>query len=296
MLIGYCSGYFAMESMKSLNKSLPKSPQSRSAQPPEHLLQAFKSAALSVTNLYKTAATDQAQARVLGYRDALDSLLAFLDKENLGIGDGEGWKVRRWATERLDGSPPAHSSSDSDEDHVETTKRPRSTSPTISSTLQRKPSQETLEIRQQSRSSSPTYVISTTSIEPLSSNSLSNNDMARPTEIFSFTSPYPYPNDAEMQTDSSCNGTAQPELSTQANTTVAPSVRVELMPKGSRAPHRNGNHSSRHNTRSATAVRALGPGAGSKRRIAFNDYFDLGSLGDSRDSFGGGGGKRGKFI
>lgn len=285
-----------MESMKSLNKSLPKSPHRRSAQPPEKLLQAFKSAALSVTNLYKTAATDEAQARVLGYQDALDSLLAFLDKENLGVGDGEGWRIRKWATERLDGSPHTHTGSDSDEDHGETIKRPRSTSPAASSTLQRKSSQEPSEIRHQSRSSSPNCLISSTSIVPPTCTSQPSNDVATPIETFSFRSPYPYPNDAEMQTDSVCNNTAQPEISLQASgSTATPAVRLEVISRGSRTPHRNGNHSSRHNTRSTTSARVLGSGAGSKRRIAFNDYFDLGSLGDGRDGFGGGG-KRGKFT
>lgn len=282
-----------MESMKSLNKSLPKSPHRRSAQPPEKLLQAFKSAALSVTNLYKTAATDQAQARVLGYQDALDSLLAFLDRENLGVSDGEGWKIRRWATERLDGNAPTHTGSDSEEDHGETTKRPRSASPTA---LQRKPSQEPLETQHQSRSSSPTCVISATPMVPPASISQPSVEVARPVETFSFRSPYPYPNDTEMQTDLVCNSTTQPEPHSQAGgSTAAPAVRLEVIPRGLRTPHRNGNHSSRHNTRSTTSARVLGAGAGSKRRIALNEYFDLGSLGDGRDGFGGGG-KRGKFT
>lgn len=285
-----------MESMKSLNKSLPKSPHAKSAQPPEQLLQAFRSAALSVTNLYKTAAADQAQARILGYQDALDSLLSFLDKENIGIGDGEGRKVRKWATERLDGSPPTHIGSDSDEDHGEAMKRRSSASPTIMSTIQRKSSQEPSEIRRQSRSSSPAHVISATQMPPTSMPQ-PNTDAATSTETFSFRSPYPYPSDAEMQTDSVYNTAAQPESLSQATGSIAtPAVRVEVMPRGSRTPHRNGNHSGRHNTRSATSARAaLGTGAGSKRRIAFNDYFDLGSLGDGREGFGGNS-KRGRFI
>lgn len=80
-----------MDSMRSLNSSLPRSSSiRRSNPPPEHLIQSFKTAALSVTNLYKTAAADQIRARELGYQDALDDLLVFLDKENLGLTTGKG--------------------------------------------------------------------------------------------------------------------------------------------------------------------------------------------------------------
>lgn len=92
-----------MDSMRSLNTSLP-TPYSSRPVPPEHLLQAFKSAALSVTNLYKSAVQDQNNNRAAGYQDALDDLLRFLDSENLGLQDGEGWRIRRWATERYDGT------------------------------------------------------------------------------------------------------------------------------------------------------------------------------------------------
>src|SRR5450432_3759901 len=93
-----------MDSMRSLNTSLPGASPSKQQmpEPPEQLLSAFKAAALSVTKLYKTAAVDLARARSEGYQDALDELLAFLDKEDIGLTDGEGWRIRRWATERLD--------------------------------------------------------------------------------------------------------------------------------------------------------------------------------------------------
>ena len=79
--------------MRSLNTSLPRTSPRRNQQPPEELLSAFKAAALSVTNLYKNAASEQARSRAAGYQDALDDLLSFLDKENLGLGDGEGWSA-----------------------------------------------------------------------------------------------------------------------------------------------------------------------------------------------------------
>lgn len=277
-----------MDSMRSLNKSLPPSPRHKSTRPPEKLLQAFKSAALSVTNLYKTAASDEVQARRLGYQDALDNLLAFLDKESLGLGDGEGWKVRRWATERLEGTPPPIGGSDSDDDRGETTKRTRSPSPA----LQQKPTPEPPEAPTSSPSASPVRIESTVFTVPTSAPQTSV--FAAGPEIFSFRSSRPYPQDIDMQTDSA--SPCEPDPQSQANgSSTIPAVRVEVIPRGSRTPHRGVNHGNRPNTRSATSARSLGSGAGSKRRIAFNEYFDLGSLGDGRDGSGGGG-KRGRFI
>ncbi|EFX04478.1 hypothetical protein CMQ_1406 [Grosmannia clavigera kw1407] len=65
---------------------------------PEELLSVFKAAALSVTKLYKTSTTAQAKARVDGYQDCLEDLLALLDKGGCDVR-----VVRRWAAERLDG-------------------------------------------------------------------------------------------------------------------------------------------------------------------------------------------------
>src|SRR6266516_2027032 len=141
-----------MDSMRSLNTSLPaSSPPKPNFGPPEQLLQAFKSAALSVTNLYKTASADQNRARAEGYQDALDDLLLFLDKEHLGLGDGEGWRVRQWATERLDGREPPMQTNDSDDERGQRDARARSDSPV----QRRKPSQDVTS-RQPTRSASPT--------------------------------------------------------------------------------------------------------------------------------------------
>ncbi|RMD41012.1 hypothetical protein DV735_g4115, partial [Chaetothyriales sp. CBS 134920] len=98
-----------MDSMRSLNTSLPAAYSSRSV-PREQLLQAFKTAALSVTNLYKSAAADQQSSRDAGYQDALEDLLRMMDSENLGVQDGEGWRIRQWVTERYDHSANTASS------------------------------------------------------------------------------------------------------------------------------------------------------------------------------------------
>ncbi len=280
-----------MDSMRSLNKSLPKSPKQRPAQPPEQLIQAFRTAALSVTNLYKTAASDQTRARQAGYQDALDDVLAFLDKKNLGLGDGEGWRVRQWATERLDGSLPPPAGSDTDDERGETEKRARSSSPVV----RRKESRETLQERHPSRSTSPARTAAVP--RPTSEPSQTQVSATPKSEVFSFRSSIPYPQDIDMQTTDPANTSPSPsDVQPQPPGTIStPAVRVEVVPRGSRTPHRNGNHTSRHNTRSATTTRSIGSGAGSKRRIQFGDFFDIGSLGDGKDGFSGGG-KRSRFT
>lgn len=274
--------------MRSLNTSLPTS--TPNPRPPEQLLQAFKTAALSVTNLYKTAATEQANARHAGYQDALDDLLTFLDKQNLGLGDGEGWRVRQWATERLSSSHRVHTGSDSDDERGEAEKRARSSSPVV----QRMSS---VELLQQRPTSQPTSPIRTESAPPAPSISVQQQPsiFARP-EAFTFRSPYPYPQEVDMQASETTSSNMTPaENATQSlSSSSTPAVRVEVVPRGSRTPHRHGNHSNRHNTRSTASARSLGSGAGSKRRTAFGEFFDISSLGDGRDGLGGG--KRGRVV
>lgn len=274
-----------MDSMRSLNSSLPLSPRvKRSNPPPEQLIQSFKSAALSVTNLYKIAATDQARVRHTGYQDALDDLLTFLDQRNLGLDDGEGWKVRQWATERLNGSPPVHLGSDSDDDRGETAKRARSSSPVA----QRTTLQDLEHVRQPSPTTSPVRAASVPMAPPPTSQP--QNNLSHPPEVFTFRSAHPYPYDVDMQAADMSMITA-----TQPDPLPSPAVRVEVVPRGSRTPHRGGNHANRHGAKSAAGARSLGAGAGTKRRIPLLDYFDLGSLGDSKDGRDGGG-KRSRFT
>ena len=277
--------------MRSLDTSLPRSPRKkRSNPPPEQLIQTFKAAALSVTNLYKTAAADQTRACEAGYQDALDDILAFLDKENLGLGDGEGWRVRQWATERLDGSPILHSGGDSDEDRGETMGRARSSSPVI----QRTAIQETEPSRSNLRSTSPLRAGSAPVGPPPSAEQQDNLVTVPSQEVFSFRSGQSYPPDMDLQAPDASNNVSlqtDPHLSSQIPSSGA-AVRVEVVPRGSRISHR----SSRHGNRAAGGPRSLGSGAGSKRAFRFGDYeFDLGDLEKGRDTSGGGG-KRGRFT
>ena len=268
--------------MRSLNVSLPRSPRKRrSNHPPEQLIQAFKNAALSVTNLYKTAAADESRARQAGYQDALDDLLTFLDRENIGLGDGEGWRIRQWATERLNDNPVAQVGSDSEEDRGEIPKPARSTSPT---NRQRTAGLDSEQQRQRSGSSSPGR--ESPAVAPAQSATLQHSNILQNPEPFTFRSTHPYPQDTETQSPEVATiDISQTELSPQ--TQPPPAIRVEVVPRGSRTS-RGGN---RHIPRNS-AGRQLGSGAGSKRRIPFGDYFDIGSLGDGA----GGGGKRGRFT
>ena len=278
-----------MESMRSLNTSLPKSPRRRrSNPPPEELIQTFKAAALSVTNLYKTAAADQRRSRDAGYQDALDDILAFLDKENLGLDDGEGWRVRQWATERLTGTPLPQSASDTDDDRGETIKRARSSSLVD----QRPASHDPDQPRHDSTADSPDQT-SATPMPPPVANAVQNSTSQTP-EIFSFRSIHPYPQDTEMQvSDVSSNTTprSEPQSVGQVSST-GPAVRLEVVPRVSRTAHRGNKHSNK----ASGNTRSLGQGAGSKRGFRFGDYeFDFGGSGDGRDAPSGGV-KRGRFI
>lgn len=254
--------------MRSLNTSLPSS---TPPQPPEQLLQSFKTAALSVTHLYKNAVYEQSQAKQAGYQEAIEELLQFLDKQNLGLGDGEGWKVRQWATERNDGmgAPPSD-----DDDQADSEKRARSTTPATA----RKDHREAGTARQPSRSASPPK--DERQSAPPSQHVNDGNTLGKPA-IFTFTSgpTVPQGQEVDMHTD---------------NPPTAPhddsGVSVPVMPRGSRPHHRHGNLP-RPNPR--TPSREPSVGIGSKRKLTFPDFFDLSGVTHARDMFGGG--KRGRY-
>jgi hypothetical protein len=285
-----------MDSMRSLNTSLPSSTYS---QPPEQLLQAFKTAALSVTNLYKTAVSDQANARHQGYQEALEDMRAFLDRECLGMDDGEASKIRNWVVDRIDGT--ATTTGDSDDDRGDSNDK-RSSSPVVV----RKESLDTVQPRQpvpQTQSTIPAASMSTAAASttapaaaaaatPTLTPSNESSISLRPTTFtFSAGPQYPAPHhqeDVDMQASESTisSSPGSPRI-TASNITTSPSVRVEVIPRPPRTPHRFTN-GSRHGTRSS--ARESLQNAGSKRKFQFGDFFDISNLG------GGNGGKRGRFI
>lgn len=262
-----------MDSMRSLNRSLPTSTTAARPAPPEQLLQAFKQAALSVTNLYKSAATDHETIRQIGYQDALDDLLKFLDRENLGLQDGEGWRVRQWATARYDGSAHTQNSDDEEEEQGDVATRHRSTSPERhieddnSSMLQAQP---------RAQSATP---------------QLPSQEVPVSRSAFSFSAGP----DSIMSTDDSQIPPGDP-IPTDPRSIP---VKVDVVNRN-RAGHKN---NSRHTARSTS--RAALQAAGSKRKLPFPDLSDIFNVGfekkdtpDGGNGSSGGGGivKRTRFV
>ena len=266
-----------MDSMRSLNTSLPRTSPRRTQQPPEELLSAFKAAALSVTNLYKNAATEQARSRAAGYQDALDDLLTFLDKENLGLGDGEGWRVRQWATERFDGV--VSGGRDSEDEEEEEEDKARSSSPD----MVRKPT--VTAPAQQEQHPEPTLAAEPPSLQPQFQPPL-NVPQA---DAFTFRSATAYPSYHDREVEMETNNAAADTSNSPTNNPV----RVEVLPRR-RNQH---NRSTNQNRTTSLNLGSLGSGAGAKRKIPFNDFFNIGDLsfGNGKDGFDRGG-KRGRHV
>jgi hypothetical protein len=261
-----------MDSMRNLNTSLPGGSPSKNAishDTPEQLLDAFKAAALSVTKLYKTSASAQSKARQDGYQECLDDLLAFLDKENIGLGDGEGWRIRSWATERLGGDGTMQvGESDDEVDKAETASSPELTR---AGSVPR-PSTKN-EIVQDRQDSAPP------SVPPVVEQSA---HFTVPTqEAFTFQSSHPYP---------------QQDALNFANLDLSDARTLETTQTAPAPPTRSSRTRHGINGRSASRSGHLGRGAGQKRKINFAEIFDLGSLGYGKDVFGSGGGKRSRHV
>jgi hypothetical protein len=233
------------------------------------LLEAFKAAALSVTKLYKTSASALAKSRADGYQDCLDDLLSFLDRENIGAVNGEGQRIRRWVTERLEGrettSPPLES-----DDEAEKTEATAS-SPQIPRSVPAVTPQPSDKGEIQMRDSAPPVL---TTVTCPSTPVVEEVDIIVPSqETFTFQSSHPYPQDAAMRL---------------ANLDLSDSQ-----------PHGAPNRSAQRNGRSRSARTggprtSLGRGAGQKRKVNLAEIFDLGSLGNGKDVFGGG--KRSRHV
>lgn len=262
--------------MRSLNTSLPKN------MPPD-LLAAFRTAALSVTNLYKAAATSDSSSRQAGYQDALEDLIAFLDKEDLGLQDGEGWRIRQWATEKYDREPPTHQSNESDDEPTEAEKD-RSASPARSSNSIDEDNAGTSVLPPRSASAP----VQETQLPP---QQMITEPSTQETPMFRFTGGPPTPQDTPMQAfDSSPQVEAETSLVAQSSSESP--VRVEVVSRGSRTPHRHGG--SRHGTRQAT--RDFTFTTGTKRKLQFPDFFDISNVGSNGDGSNSRGGKKGRFA
>lgn len=251
---------------------------------PPDLLAAFRTAALSVTNLYKAAAASDSSSHQAGYQDALEDLLAFLDKENLGLQDGEGWRVRQWATEKYDRDLPTNPNNDSDDEPPETDKE-RSASPARSSNSVDEESSNSTILPPRSQSA-PIQE------QPQQS---SSEQRTQETPIYRFTgnSVPPTPQDTPMHAFDSSPQVEQSEPSITAQSSSDSPIRVEVVGRGSRTPHRHAGsrHGTRQNTRDFTFT------AGAKRKLLFPvpDFFDISNFGGG-DASNGRGGKKGRFA
>ncbi|RYP40717.1 hypothetical protein DL768_010597 [Monosporascus sp. mg162] len=236
---------------------------------PEQLLDAFKAAALSVTKLYKTSAAAQSKARCDGYQDCLDDLLAFLDKRNIGLSDGEGWQIRKWATERLDGRDGVLQAAES-EDEVEkaevasTPEIPRSGIHTQPSAAAR----HDVQMRTESAPPTTEAVVSPIAEEP--------QPIVVPSqENFTFQSSHPYPQEsAYLNIEKlALSDSTKANDSSSHSASTAPVSHSSRLRNNKRVPRpRTAGH--------------LGKGAGQKRSINFAELFDVGSIGFGKDMDG----------
>lgn len=277
-----------MDSMRSLNTSLPRSPhKKRSKDPPVQTIQAFKTAALEVANLYRAAASDQQLARQSGYQDALDDLLTFLDRENIGLDDGEGWRVRQWATERLDSNPAAFALNESDDEPIERESRAKSTSPS---------NQHSGEDETNVKPPSPQNANHTEL--PVSSTSTHTNSASGgvpSSDEFTFRQPVPFQTDVEMQGSEVSQRASAPSTSrSQPRSALSiPSVRLGVVPRGANINQKAG-YNARQGSKSGGSNKTANAATGSKRKITIADLFDIGDLEEFKD-IQSGGGKRGRF-
>ncbi|KAK5661679.1 hypothetical protein OQA88_9779 [Cercophora sp. LCS_1] len=228
------------------------------------LLDAFKAAALSVTKLYKTSAAAQTKSRTDGYQDCLEDLIAFLDREGLGTGVGEGSRIRRWALERVDGRD-ASQTLESEEDEVE---KPESAASPEVHRAASAPQPSRAEVLMKD-TEPPTHTVREPSPIPDEPAEI----VVPSQETFTFQSSLPYPNLANLDlSDSHAHNSSSRQNTSSATPRTA---RVRAVRPGPRT--------------------ALGRGAGQKRKVNLAEIFDLASLNNGKDVFGNGG-KRGRFV
>ncbi|KAK0616280.1 hypothetical protein B0T14DRAFT_522870 [Immersiella caudata] len=228
------------------------------------LLDAFKAAALSVTKLYKISASAQEKSRIDGYHDCLGDLLAFLDKEGLGVADGEASRIRRWVSERIEGRDSVSQTLESDE---ETEK------PEVASSQAHRPSSAPTpsvgrnEVQMKDPAPHPVAPAST------AITTMGDTEIAVPTQDnFTFQSSVPYPQDAYM---------SLANLDLSDSQTHTPNTNRTTTNVG--APRTTRGRPARTGPRTT-----IGRTVGQKRKVNLAEIFDLGSLGNGKDVFGSG--------
>ncbi|KAJ5505552.1 hypothetical protein N7453_004509 [Penicillium expansum] len=248
-----------MDSMRSLNTSLPSS--TPRPQPPEQLLQQFKAAALSVTNLYKNA-------RICS--TSLTVRTSVSETERGG---------------RFDNGQPKNVTG-LDRKAAMKMLRPTSVTEVPLRLLPAKRNLHPKTIARQTPTSAPAPTSKPESITPPPPPAQLHETPSFATPaVFTFSAGPTYPQcqelDMDVQSSDNSSGTMQDG---------AP-VSVSVMPRNSRPHHRHNNHP-RSNAR--LSPRESPASLGSKRKFTFPDFFDLSGLNNGRDASGGG--KRGRFT
>ncbi|KAF1919201.1 hypothetical protein BDU57DRAFT_512149 [Ampelomyces quisqualis] len=269
-----------MDSMRSLNKSLPKTKR----QPDVH--QTFRTAALTVTNLYKSALADLERSRSDGYQEAIEELLGFLDKESIGAGTGDGWRIRQWAADRLEGAQPKQPGSDSEEDELDD-KRARSSSPIMEHSIVLEDAHtcgSVVETAHRSDSAPPPAQTEAATVDDGDSSALNH--------VFQFSGPQSYPSSHNNNNHNSNNNN---NSSSNNNDATAVGDFTSAARRAFPSPRRTSNRPSSRNLQRSAAqnLLQLGNGAGHKRRI-MHDFFNVDGFNDRRDGSSGGP-KRGKM-
>jgi hypothetical protein len=282
-----------MDSMRSLKGSLPSTSAGRrqSEQPGggNQLYPAFQQAAVALTTLFKKAHENNTRAEEDGYQTAILDLLSFMDQENLGLQDGEGWRVREWATAKVHPDSRQGSANQESDEEPDEEKRARSSSPAMETNVSSTNPQETTSTtttldktdRQSPRAESAPPIASTlskTASTPTSHDSSRRIGLHAPSAEFTFHSAQQLPA-LDMEVETTTPGHS-PNLQSGL-----PTFQVNF------APTRPSRGTPRHSRQTRQSTTALGPGAGSKRSLPFSGYFDFGDFGGGG---GGGGGKRSK--
>lgn len=242
-----------------------------------------------MTNLYKTAVTDQTNTRQLGYQDAVEDLLAYLDKEGLGLQEGPGRKIRQWATSKIDGVDGGGNAMESDEDRVDTDKRERRSS----SGSPPRTSHDEIAMHDQPATEHTVQPSDRVPAPPRKEETCPPNSDRPP--AFTFCAAQPLPNlDVTTQLAESSPSSNQPFNSPFIETSsspISPPVRVEVLNRNTRLQnrHMNSRHGARNSARDAGLI------TGTKRKLHLAEFFDISSIGNVRDGVGGGG-KRGRHA
>lgn len=215
---------------------------------PEQLIDVFKAAALSVTKLYKSSVAAESRARQDGYQDCLDDLLTFIDKEAASLGDAGLNRLRRWAADRRDGRDTTLSTSESEDETDKGDSNPSPDTTNAPNSASSSASSVTQHMQPPVENSTPANVIPP-------------QHFVVPSQDFTFQSEHQYPNIAtlDLSDTRSHGGVSHAQQRTSRNRSNKSGIRP--------------SH--------------LGRGAGTKRRMDFDDFFG-GCLG-GKDPFGNGG-------